>query len=64
MAEHTVSVSELRHRLSYYVNLAANAGKVIIITNRGKPHAVLIGIEDYRRLERLETQEANDGTAD
>jgi prevent-host-death family protein len=40
------------------VNRVAFGGERIILTSRGKPKAVLIGIEDLRKLEGLERVES------
>ena len=46
------SLSEIRSDFSRMVE-EASSGKKVIISVHGKPKAVLIGFEDYRRLEEL-----------
>ena len=46
------SLSEVRSDFSRMVE-EASLGKKVIISVHGKPKAVLIGFEDYRRLEEL-----------
>jgi prevent-host-death family protein len=50
----TISISDLKSALSEFLNRAAYGRERIIVTSRGKPKAVLISIEDLRRLEQLE----------
>jgi prevent-host-death family protein len=56
------SISDLKSALSEFLNRAAYGRERIIVTSRGKPKAVLIGIEDLRRLEELEEAFAAHGT--
>ncbi len=49
-----VSVSEIKAGLSEYINRAAYGKERVIIMSRGKPKAVMIGIEELERLEALE----------
>lgn len=49
-----VSISKVKSGLSEYVNRAAYAGERIVILSRGKPKAVMMGVDDLRRLEELE----------
>lgn len=41
---HFVGVRELKNRLTYYLNLTRN-GDNVIVTDRGKPLAILHGVE-------------------
>jgi prevent-host-death family protein len=50
----TTSISDLKSALSEFLNRAAYGRERIIVTSRGKPKAVLISVEDLRRLEELE----------
>jgi prevent-host-death family protein len=50
----TTSISDLKSALSEFLNRAAYGRERIIVTSRGKPKAVLISMEDLRRLEELE----------
>lgn len=54
-----VSVSEVKIHFSEYLNRAINEQERVIITSRGKPKAVIIGIEELERLEALEDSEAS-----
>ena len=49
-----VSISEVKADFSEYVNRAAYGRERVVILSRGKPKAVMIGIEDLRRFEELE----------
>jgi prevent-host-death family protein len=49
-----VSVSEVKADFSRYLNQAAYGNKRVLITSRGKAKAILLGIEDMKRLEALE----------
>lgn len=50
----TVSASDARGEFSELLNRAVYAGERSIITRRGKAVAVLMSVEDYEALERLE----------
>ena len=49
-----VSVSEVKADFSKYLNQAAYGHERVVITSRGKPKAILVGIEEMKRLEALE----------
>ena len=49
-----VSVSEIKADFSKYLNQAAYGQERVVITSRGKPKAILLGIEEVKRLEALE----------
>ncbi len=49
-----VSVSEVKADFSKYLNQAAYGQERVVITSRGKPKAILLGIEELNRLEALE----------
>lgn len=49
-----VSVSEVKSAFSKYLNQAAYGKERVVITSRGKPKAILVGIEEMKRLEALE----------
>jgi prevent-host-death family protein len=49
-----VSVSEVKADFSKYINQAAYGHERVVITSRGKPKAILVGIEEMKRLEALE----------
>lgn len=45
-----VSIAQAKRELSRLVNRAAYGHEVIILSSRGQPKAVLLGLEDYERL--------------
>ena len=47
----TVGIRELKAKLSEYVSRAAN-GEQIVVTDRGKPVARLVGLEGASMIER------------
>lgn len=46
----SVSIAQAKRELSRLVNRAAYGHEVIILSSRGQPKAVLLGLEDYERL--------------
>lgn len=53
-----VSVSQLKNKLSEYLNRAAYGGERIVVTSRDRPKAAVISINDLERLEDLEDAQA------
>ena len=53
----SVSVGELKNGLSRFLNRAAYGGERVIVSSRGTPKAAVIGMDDLRKLERLEELE-------
>ncbi|HFQ93277.1 MAG TPA: type II toxin-antitoxin system Phd/YefM family antitoxin [Anaerolineae bacterium] len=49
-----ISISQVKAGFSEYVNRAAYGRERIVILSRGKPKAVMLGMDDLRRLEELE----------
>ena len=49
-----VSIGEVKRDISELVNRVAFGGERIVLTSRGKPKAVLVNVEDYRRLQAQE----------
>lgn len=47
----TVGIRELKAKLSEYVSRAAN-GEQIVVTDRGRPVARLVGLEETSMIER------------
>lgn len=47
----SVGIRELKAKLSEYVNRAAN-GEMIVVTDRGRPVARLVGLGEASTLER------------
>ena len=54
----TVSIGEVKRDISELVNRVAFGGERIVLTSRGKPKAVLVNIEDYKRLQEQEQSRA------
>lgn len=52
-----VSIGQIKRDISVLVNRVAYGGERIILTSRGKPKAVLISMDDYRRLTASEDGE-------
>jgi prevent-host-death family protein len=50
----TVSISQLKDRLSEYLNRVAFGRERIIVASRGKPKAAVISLSDLELLEELE----------
>lgn len=50
----TVSIGEVKRDISELVNRVAYGGERIVLTSRGKPKAVLVNLEDYKRLQEQE----------
>jgi len=53
MATETWTLQDAKNRFSALVE-AAMAGRPQLVTKRGKPATVVLGVEDYERLRRLE----------
>jgi prevent-host-death family protein len=54
----TVSISQLKDRLSEYLNRVAFGRERIIVASRGKPKAAVISLSDLELLEKLEDAQA------
>jgi prevent-host-death family protein len=50
----TVSIVQLKRDISELINRVAYRGEHIVLTSRGKPKAVLIGLEEYQRFKETE----------
>ena len=48
------SVSETRNRLADLIGRVQYGGERVVIEKRGKPVAVLVNVEDWEAIERLE----------
>lgn len=55
----TVGIGEVKRDISELVNRVAFGGERIVLTSRGKPKAVLVNIEDYKRLQEQEQSRAS-----
>ncbi len=53
MTTETWTLQDAKNRFSAVVE-AAMAGRPQLVTRRGKPATVVLGVEDYERLRRLE----------
>jgi prevent-host-death family protein len=49
-----VGMAEAKSKLAKLVGQAAHGGERVILKRHGRPMAVLIGIDEYRRLQELE----------
>jgi prevent-host-death family protein len=56
VAERHVSIGKVKRDISELVNRVAYGGERIVLTSRGKPKAVIVSLDDYARLERIEAQ--------
>ena len=56
--EQSVSMAEAKSKLADLVGQTAYGGKRFILKRRGQAMAVLIGMDEYRRLRALEEVEA------
>ncbi|MFQ5614408.1 MAG: type II toxin-antitoxin system Phd/YefM family antitoxin [Anaerolineae bacterium] len=54
-----LNTAEVKARLSELINRVAFRGERLIVLRRGKAVAALIGIEDLRRLEKLDADETH-----
>jgi prevent-host-death family protein len=55
--ETTISIRELHRRVSEFVNRVRYGGERFVITSRDRPVAVLISVEEYRRLKQAAGKE-------
>jgi prevent-host-death family protein len=46
----TVSIAEASRQLSQIVNRASYGHEVVVLTSRGKPKAVVVGVETFQEL--------------
>jgi prevent-host-death family protein len=51
MSETQMSLSDLRQQLSSAINRAAYGGERIVLVSHGQPKAIIIGIDEWRRVE-------------
>lgn len=56
MPAEKVSIGQVKRDISDLVNRVAYGGERIILTSRGKPKAALVSIDDFERLDEIETQ--------
>ena len=55
--EITVSIAEIKSRLSDYIARSVHRHERIIITRRNRPVAALVSIDDLRKLEQSEERQ-------
>ena len=55
--EMTVSIAEIKSKLSDYIARSVHRHERIIITRRNRPVAALVSIDDLRRLEQSEERQ-------
>ena len=60
MHETSASIGQVKSHISELVNRVAFGDERVVLTSRGRPKAVLIGLDDYQKLVR---QEADEGLA-
>ncbi len=46
----TISIAEASRQLSQIINRASYGREIVILTSRGKPKAVLLGVESFQQL--------------
>lgn len=51
---HTIGMSEAKSKLSDLVGQVAYGGQEFVLERRGRPMAVLISLDEYRRWQELE----------
>jgi prevent-host-death family protein len=57
MTDATVSIGQVKRDISELVNRVAYGHERIVLTSRGKPKAVLVSIEDYEQLRKVNQAE-------
>lgn len=57
--EEIIPISDLQTQAKRFVEAAKDAGQRIVITQRGRPAAVLIGYEEYRSLVATATEKSD-----
>jgi prevent-host-death family protein len=50
-----ISIGQVKRDISELVNRVAYKGERIVLTSRGRPKAALVSLEDYEKLQRMET---------
>lgn len=56
MSEVQVSIGQVKREISQLINRVAFGDDRIVLTSRGKPKAVIVSLEDYGRIQQIETQ--------
>lgn len=57
MMETEIGIGQVKRDISELVNRVAYGGERIILTSRGKPKAVIVSLDDLRRLKHDESAE-------
>ena len=57
MSETHVSMTDLRQNLASLINRATYGGERIVLMSHGEPKAVIIGVDELRRLEQQGDEE-------
>jgi len=57
MGETRVSMTDLRQNLASLINRATYGGERIVLMSHGEPKAVIIGVDELRRLEQHNDEE-------
>ena len=52
MSETRMSLTDLRQHLASAINRAAYAGERIVLISHGQPKAIIVGIDEWRKLEQ------------
>lgn len=52
MSETRMSLTDLRQHLASAINRAAYAGERIVLISHGEPKAIIVGIDEWRKLEQ------------
>lgn len=52
MSETEMSLTDLRQQLATAINRAAYGGERIVLVSHGEPKAIIVGIDEWRRLEQ------------
>jgi len=56
----SISIGQVKRDISKLVNRVAFGAERIVLTSRGKPKAVLISMEDYEKLQKMNTDPLED----
>jgi prevent-host-death family protein len=55
-----ISIGQVKRDISKLVNRVAFGAERIILTSRGKPKAALISMEDYKKLQKMNSNSLDD----
>jgi prevent-host-death family protein len=58
MAEVNLSIRQVKRDITDLVNRVASRGERIVVLSHGRPKAVLMGFEEYERLEQERVRES------